>query len=256
MAELNYKQSDTIEQHNKYILKPNAVVWVCCICNAKFNRRLTGAQYKRKDRVYCSLECSWQSKRGKKLKVTQARQNAIDNKIATKHNKALIRALLSALKKIRAIKARQEKLHNNSTHKCKVCNSLVGYKFGRARLYCSEKCSKKFNKIDAERLEIARTNRRIAKAKRKALERSVEYEKFNPLDVLERDGWKCQLCGISTPKSLRGKDHKRAPELDHIIPISKGGSHTKLNTQCLCKSCNGWKSNKHIVGQIRLFNNV
>lgn len=91
---------------------------------------------------------------------------------------------------------------------------------------------------------LLKTLRAISKAKRRAVERGVEAHSINPIAVFERDKWKCRLCGVSTPRALRGTYEPRAPELDHILPLSKGGSHTWGNVQCACRACNGAKSNK------------
>jgi hypothetical protein len=77
-------------------------------------------------------------------------------------------------------------------------------------------------------------------------------DNIDPFVVFDRDDWRCQLCGVSTPRKLRGTYEPSAPELDHIIPVSKGGMHTYLNTQCACRRCNIKKGNK-ILGQMRLF---
>ena len=49
---------------------------------------------------------------------------------------------------------------------------------------------------------------------------------------------RCQICGIDTPKELRGSANHNAPELDHKIPMSKGGPHSPENLQCSCRKCN------------------
>lgn len=51
------------------------------------------------------------------------------------------------------------------------------------------------------------------------------------LAVIDRDGYKCQHCKID--KSLT---------VDHIFPLSKGGSDELDNLQLLCRSCNSKKS--------------
>lgn len=102
------------------------------------------------------------------------------------------------------------------------------------------------------RLSRVRASKRASKAKRKAAKRSVHAERFDPLEVLRRDGWRCHLCGRKTPERLRGTCANNAPELDHIIPIAKGGVHTRRNTACACRACNGAKSDS-VVGQQRLF---
>lgn len=61
---------------------------------------------------------------------------------------------------------------------------------------------------------------------------------IDPIAICSRDGWKCYLCGIETPKSLRGTTDDRAPEVDHIIPLSKDGLHLPLNCSCACRCCN------------------
>ena len=67
----------------------------------------------------------------------------------------------------------------------------------------------------------------------------VECAHVEPLVVFDRDGWRCQICGKATPKERRGSHYPNAPELDHRIPLSRGGSHTYDNVQCSCRRCNG-----------------
>ncbi|MFC5490617.1 HNH endonuclease [Dokdonella soli] len=35
--------------------------------------------------------------------------------------------------------------------------------------------------------------------------------------------------------------------MDHVIPLSLGGTHTWHNTQCLCRSCNVSKGAKRLL---------
>lgn len=83
---------------------------------------------------------------------------------------------------------------------------------------------------------------------RRAKHYGVAYKRFKLSSVLERDGWLCQLCGIATPKELRGLYVANAPEVDHIIPVSKGGPHLPSNCQCLCRACNLLKSDTYPIG--------
>jgi 5-methylcytosine-specific restriction endonuclease McrA len=115
------------------------------------------------------------------------------------------------------------------------------------RTLCSNACKVAVHKArDPVRTRTARTTHG-------AIRRSwyEDGEAFDPTEILERDGWRCRLCGCKTPKGLRGTRNPRAPELDHIVPLSKGGKHTRLNTACACKRCNGSKHAK-VMGQLRL----
>ena len=60
--------------------------------------------------------------------------------------------------------------------------------------------------------------------------------------VLKRDNFKCLKCGNSPSKS-----HDVELHVDHIKPVSKGGSNDMENLQTLCSKCNLGKSNRHAV---------
>jgi 5-methylcytosine-specific restriction endonuclease McrA len=99
--------------------------------------------------------------------------------------------------------------------------------------------------------ECRRAAVRAQKVKRKARERGAAVETVNPFKVFARDGWLCQLCGIKTPQAKRGTCEPDAPELDHIVPLARGGEHSYRNTQCACRRCNGLKRDKPL-GQLLL----
>ena len=51
--------------------------------------------------------------------------------------------------------------------------------------------------------------------------------------VWDRDGWQCVFCGSH-----------RELTVDHIIPVSKGGTDGLDNLQTACKSCNSSKGDR------------
>ena len=57
--------------------------------------------------------------------------------------------------------------------------------------------------------------------------------------IKKRDNFTCCYCGNSTHK-----EPNLLLEIDHIIPVSKGGYTTEENLQTLCWKCNRTKSNK------------
>ena len=100
-------------------------------------------------------------------------------------------------------------------------------------------------KADPKKREAS--NRRH-NAKRSAVKRgdSVPAEMIDPLIVFERDGYRCRYCRTETPIDLRGSKKARAPELDHVVAISKGGHHTYQNVALACRRCNLKKSAKDV----------
>jgi len=64
----------------------------------------------------------------------------------------------------------------------------------------------------------------------------IDFNGSDWLYILEKQNYRCANC--YEIKEL---------ELDHIIPISKGGNHTRDNIQGLCPECNSRKGNKYIA---------
>jgi len=72
-------------------------------------------------------------------------------------------------------------------------------------------------------------------AKRRVLARE-SVERIVPLVILERDDGVCGICG--------GDVDPQDFHIDHIVPVSKGGTHTYDNVQVAHPSCNSRKSAK------------
>lgn len=66
--------------------------------------------------------------------------------------------------------------------------------------------------------------------------RNKKQPKFSRINVLKRDGFKCQYCGrVLSRHSLT---------LDHVLPRSFGGKTSWENIATSCKRCNSKKENK------------
>jgi hypothetical protein len=62
------------------------------------------------------------------------------------------------------------------------------------------------------------------KIKRKTMNRGLRYK------ILQRDGFKCVLCGETGINTCL--------EIDHIIPVCQGGTDEEKNLRTLCIDCN------------------
>lgn len=55
--------------------------------------------------------------------------------------------------------------------------------------------------------------------------------------IMQRDNYTCQICGKYMPDEV-------GLQVDHIIPIAKGGKTVVSNLRVLCSKCNGSKHDK------------
>lgn len=73
---------------------------------------------------------------------------------------------------------------------------------------------------------------------RRARIKGVAYERFYRREIFDRDGGMCRYCGVLLdPKNWH---------LDHIVPIVRGGAHTKSNVVAACVKCNLSKRDRTI----------
>ena len=105
-------------------------------------------------------------------------------------------------------------------------------------VYCAKVCR---DRADVERNREAYNRRNAA---RRALERGANVgETFTRTDIFDRDGWICQLCLAPIDWRLSGRG-RFAPALDHIVPLSRGGSHSWDNVQASHSGCNASKQDR------------
>ena len=69
-------------------------------------------------------------------------------------------------------------------------------------------------------------------AERKQLSKKMRFE------VFKRDSFTCQYCGASAPEAIL--------EVDHIVPVAKGGTNDILNLVTSCRDCNRGKSAREL----------
>lgn len=134
-------------------------------------------------------------------------------------------------------------------NECRDCGTVVSKWQQRCQT-----CRVKARVAAARRVKNSpayRVWKKANRARRRALERGAWAERFDPVEVLARDGWRCHICGARTPAKLRGSYDDRAPELDHIVPLASGGEHSRMNTACACRKCNITKGSRP-MGQLRL----
>lgn len=95
----------------------------------------------------------------------------------------------------------------------------------------------KARRIKRKWLEANKHKVKAYKHRRRVLARDASADKFTALDIFERDNWTCQICGLHLDPGVKFPSNDSA-SIDHIIPISLGGTHTLDNVQAACMGCN------------------
>jgi len=88
--------------------------------------------------------------------------------------------------------------------------------------YCSFGQDKRANGLDLLNQWLKPTT------KRQPIKPGIRFQ------VLKRDGYRCQMCGVTAQDDAK-------LEIDHIHPVSKGGGNELSNLQVLCRDCNAGK---------------
>lgn len=116
------------------------------------------------------------------------------------------------------------------SNRCRSCRNKF-YRKNNPDFYAKEKARiRRYNKTKKGR-EVSRNRVRNRRAKLAQVKNTLTAREWQ--EVLKQYDCKCVYCGSS--KNI---------EMDHIIPISKNGPHTKNNVIPACRRCNSKKSNK------------
>lgn len=141
-------------------------------------------------------------------------------------------------KLIRALKKRAASLERDSKLQKVLCCKNCGVEFNKdnlkRRTFCSGVCCRQYqNKTK----EVLRRKRLYKNGK---VDYSITLQK-----LIKKYNGVCVLCNEKVILG-NGYQHTLYPSIDHIIPVSKGGTHTWDNVQLAHRGCNSSKSNESI----------
>lgn len=108
----------------------------------------------------------------------------------------------------------------------------------KAEFHRIRETEKQEKDIRKQRAEVARQH--MIEFNKSMDEKKIERDKMTPglrYNILRRDGFRCRLCGRTAEDGV-------TLEVDHIVPISKGGLTEESNLRTLCKDCNRGKGAK------------
>lgn len=135
-------------------------------------------------------------------------------------------------KRRRYLKKREEQLAYYKDRYQKI------YKTGRREHYRRYAQEHKQEQLAYQRQRVrtvpkARLYHLVRSHARRTVLKDGDLTREDWIEVLDQHDRKCAYCG--TTENI---------ELDHVVPLSKGGRHTKSNVQPLCRSCNARKGAK------------
>lgn len=166
-----------------------------------------------------------------------ARQKELERVQKIRETKAqklrAIRLITNRLKRYVDDVERNKQLEN---HVCKECLSIFKAK-QMGTIYCSDTC--KGRVADRKRRHRIRENGKV--------------ENIRLGQLIVRDNNVCYLCNGCCDRedyTITRDGHfivgKTYPSIDHVVPISKGGTHTWDNVKLTCFSCNTIKSDSSV----------
>lgn len=128
---------------------------------------------------------------------------------------------------------RRQRPHVSKT--CPECGKEFNIQLRVERThYCSNKCAAK-----------------VGRRKQRHKYRRVKGKGLGLYELAKRDNFKCQLCGKKVKMDKR-TPHPLSPTVDHIVPLSEGGTNERSNLQLAHFWCNSKKGARSCGSQMLL----
>lgn len=141
-----------------------------------------------------------------------------------------------------AVRARRQA----ASEPCLVCGAGVEQdaQTGPLVRFCSDECREAYQHEWRRGWRSENRDKLQARQhRRRALKYGAHYESFKPSEIFERDNWRCYLCGEDIDPGLDYPNPRRVV-LEHVVPLDRGGHHTRENVRAAHSLCNGIKGTK------------
>lgn len=138
------------------------------------------------------------------------------------------------------------KARRTVTQHSKICSVEGCMSRAEARGMCGSHYSSEWARINPERKQAHNSARRARR-----IGASVVGDTFTRLDILDRDGWRCHICGGDIPKEATHPSPEYGT-VDHVIPLVHGGAHSSANVKAAHSLCNSKKGDSLGVGWVSL----
>ena len=193
-------------------------------------------------RYYDAVRNEAHGKRKEKLTCPHCQEKIIEERRKKKQEIKEREAQMKAQHKAEQLsrKVSDQLTRRLAIHVCKNCGQeycieSTGY---NSEQYCSGKCQQRWH-------DRIKNEKRMDRLVTREHDADITLEK-----LFNRDGGICYICGKACDWSdiinrdgtmIAGGNY---PSIDHVKPVSKGGTHTWGNIMLACRSCNtlkGWK---------------
>lgn len=224
----------------------------CVGCGCQFKKKKGGGCAG----LYCSRECAFACKRQlsseKKTVRQEARQALLRDSrrpcgCCHKEFESLQPRARYCSARCRAQGMREEWRSSPRAFRCKGCGTAVLAGYGdKRRAFCSPECCCKSQRRAAQladRVRYRQARKRQAETRKSRLKGG---ESIDPLMVFREEQWTCWLCHNPIAKD-EAAPHPLSPTVDHVIPLAKGGPHTRDNLRCAHFICNARRGDRDIV---------
>lgn len=224
-------------RRERYHERVQDITYICRCCGIEYHPK-----DKRRDK-YCTRECS-------------DKQKAIDKIAKVKHKEELKsinfcvhcglvhstgRTSYCSDKcriEVGRIKSRDyQNTQRKSKYKnveCKCCGKQFMQEYKKSKVYCTDECRKTYLHT------LKKIRRKYNIVKNGEVDYGISLQR-----LIEKDNNICHICGMpcdDSDFSITEKEYRitgdNYPSIDHVIPLSKGGTHTHDNIKLAHFKCN------------------